>query len=59
MLTSLINLLDSVILLYRNNCISQPTAIVFIENLHTAHTSPLVLVISIDCVSNVATENTY
>ena len=47
MLTSLLNLLDSVIVLFRN-CISQPTALVLVENEHTTHTSPLVLVISID-----------
>ena len=37
MLTSLLNLIDHVILFFRNNCISQPTAVVFIENLHTTH----------------------
>ena len=41
MLTSLLNLLDSVKVLF-HNCISQPTAVVLVEKVHTTHTSPLV-----------------
>ena len=47
LLTYLLNLPDSVIVLFRN-CSSQPTAVVLVENVHTTHTSSLVLVISID-----------
>ena len=43
----LLNFLDSVIVLFCI-CSSQPTATVLVTNINVAHTSPLVLVISID-----------